>query len=502
MLDFGSSRKDDFNCLSLPVCSTSSAPVTTSILTNWWNPATGTFSTVTRQPFVLRTPPGVTFRQNCRLDTTRLWIYPNLRATAQARISPISGGGTHEAGIFHIVPHDFGSLDSYIGRLTISAGHSMGCEDGQTLETVARPPLIKNHGTRYRICGMLGRGSTSKAMLAMASFPDSAGQDYVAIKTFSILSILRRQRKRKSGTKSKKIIPTARSINTEVRCLQRLSESSNNRGFFTPLLAAFHDNEKVHVVMRMYPENLSDRLSLLERQGLRLAVETIRLYAAELLFALESLHTEHRTLHCDLKPRNILIAPSGHLCLADFGLSIHCFDGPEMRTFMVPKGGTPHYWPPECHDTDATHVNGIGLDTYALGRIFHEMFHGAQATHRLDGRAPEEILSATVSDRSAADLIREMISVNPAHRPPLSHLKNHPFFFRIDWEKFGARGYTPRYRPGPKPRLSNTNLSRTSALSRNSLDAEQLALGAEEFVRKLDFNYKCPESLQFDPLHI
>ncbi|KAJ6500876.1 hypothetical protein C8R45DRAFT_979410, partial [Mycena sanguinolenta] len=47
-------------------------------------------------------------------------------------------------------------------------------------------------------------------------------------------------------------------------------------------------------------------------------------------------HTEHRTLYCDLKHQNILIAPSGHLCLAEFSLSAHYFDGPEMCAFMAP----------------------------------------------------------------------------------------------------------------------------------------------------------------------
>ncbi|KAJ6509143.1 kinase-like domain-containing protein [Mycena vitilis] len=251
----------------------------------------------------------------------------------------------------------------------------------------------------------------------------------------------------------------------------------------------------------MYPETLWDRLDFLGRQGLRLTVETIRLYAAELIFAVESLHTEHRILHCDLKPRNILISPSGHLCLADFGLSIHCYDGPEMYSFMVPKTGTPYYWPPECYNANATHVNGVGLETYALGRIIHELFVGSAEGHPSDeGGTSTETSSPPVLDRYGADLIRQMTNVIPANRPPLSLLKNHDFFSGIDWCKVEGRAYRPRYRPGPSPKL-NPNPSSALPSSINSLDLEHLALGVEHFITQLDVDFSCSETVRFDPLH-
>ncbi|KAJ6567014.1 kinase-like domain-containing protein [Mycena capillaripes] len=352
-------------------------------------------------------------------------------------------------------------------------------------------------------------------MLALALYPGSREQSYVAVKTFNILSTSKSLQRRQGASvrrksKSRKAIPTARSINVEVQTLRRFSESPNNRGFFTPLLSAFHEQENVYLVMRMYPESLSDRLAFLDQQGLRLTFETIRFYAAELIFALESLHTEHRTLHCDLKPQNILIAP-GHLCLADFGLSIHCFDGPEMRAFMVPKNGTPYYWPPECYDADSTHVNGVGLDTYALGRIFYELFQGSGEVSyplmRLVSRAhsfghwgDDILFSANIPDRiGASDFIRQMISLNPGHRPSLSHLKNHDFFAGIDWHKVGAREYIPRYRPDPEPRLYNRNAGFNLPSSVNCLNSERL--GVEEFIAQLDFDYGCSENFRFDPLH-
>ena len=43
-------------------------------------------------------------------------------------------------------------------------------------------------------------------------------------------------------------------------------------------------------------------------------------YVAETLLGMHYLHTKH-ILHRDIKPSNVLIAESGHIKLADFGLS-------------------------------------------------------------------------------------------------------------------------------------------------------------------------------------
>jgi serine/threonine protein kinase len=46
-----------------------------------------------------------------------------------------------------------------------------------------------------------------------------------------------------------------------------------------------------------------------------------RVYAAELLLALEALHALN-ILHADLKSTNVFLTRSGHLLLGDFGLSV------------------------------------------------------------------------------------------------------------------------------------------------------------------------------------
>jgi serine/threonine protein kinase len=78
------------------------------------------------------------------------------------------------------------------------------------------------------------------------------------------------------------------------------------------------------------------------------------------------------TVHCDLKPSNILIADAGRVLVTDFGLA-HMLEGATSTTMI--GGGTPAYMAPE-------QVRGDELtkqtDIYALGVILFEMLTGGE----------------------------------------------------------------------------------------------------------------------------
>jgi serine/threonine protein kinase len=63
----------------------------------------------------------------------------------------------------------------------------------------------------------------------------------------------------------------------------------------------------------------------LVRRYTRLPNENAKFYAAEIVLAVEYLHT-HNIAHRDLKPENVLIDATGHIKLADFGFSKHITD--------------------------------------------------------------------------------------------------------------------------------------------------------------------------------
>lgn len=56
------------------------------------------------------------------------------------------------------------------------------------------------------------------------------------------------------------------------------------------------------------------------REEGKFKLDKTRLYAAEILLALECLH-QHNVIYRDLKPENVLLDEEGHIKLTDFGLS-------------------------------------------------------------------------------------------------------------------------------------------------------------------------------------
>ena len=74
-------------------------------------------------------------------------------------------------------------------------------------------------------------------------------------------------------------------------------------------------------------------------------------------------------IYRDLKPENILVGNSGHLKLADFGLSKSNVGNTYASTSFV---GTPAYLSP---DILRKNPYGKTLDWYGLGVILYEFLH-------------------------------------------------------------------------------------------------------------------------------
>jgi len=104
-----------------------------------------------------------------------------------------------------------------------------------------------------------------------------------------------------------------------------------NNPFIVPLKFSFQSPEKLYLVLAFV--NGGELFHHLQKEG-RFSVERSRFYAAELLCALECLHSLDviyrylvnscppvLTIPCsDLKPENIMLDFTGHIALCDFGL--------------------------------------------------------------------------------------------------------------------------------------------------------------------------------------
>jgi serine/threonine-protein kinase len=114
-----------------------------------------------------------------------------------------------------------------------------------------------------------------------------------------------------------------------------------------------------------------DTLRTLVRHG---GLEPARAHAiaVELAGALAAAH-EARVVHRDLKPENVIVTPSGHVKLVDFGIA-H-LEGPESARMTIPGMllGTPAYMAPEQLAGGSVTPR---TDIYSFGVVLQEMITG------------------------------------------------------------------------------------------------------------------------------
>ena len=103
---------------------------------------------------------------------------------------------------------------------------------------------------------------------------------------------------------------------------------------------------------------------------LRFSEKVAKFYFAEIVVALEYLHSQN-VFYRDLKPENILLDQEGHVRVADFGISrINFTEHDRSASFC----GSPEYMSPEM--LKSGHVHGRTVDYYALGALLYEMLTG------------------------------------------------------------------------------------------------------------------------------
>ncbi|MCP4784226.1 MAG: protein kinase [Fuerstiella sp.] len=168
--------------------------------------------------------------------------------------------------------------------------------------------------------------------------------------------------------------PTAVSrFRTEVRAASRLSH---------PNIVTVHDAEQagdMHLLVMEYVEGISlDRL--VEKRGplsSAKATEAVRSVA----LGLQHAH-EHRLVHRDIKPQNLITTPDNNVKILDFGLARFITMTPEESEPQESVGitaanlalGTPDYIAPE--QADNARSADIRADIYSLGCTFYFLLTG------------------------------------------------------------------------------------------------------------------------------
>ncbi|EXB25607.1 putative serine/threonine-protein kinase [Morus notabilis] len=237
--------------------------------------------------------------------------------------------------------------------------------------------------------------------------------------------------------------------------------------FVVRFFYSFTCRENLYLVMEYL--NGGDLYSLLRNLGC-LGEDVARVYIAEVVLALEYLHSRH-VVHRDLKPDNLLIAHDGHIKLTDFGLSkvglinstddlsgpavsgtsLMGEDEPELsvsehqreRRKKRSAVGTPDYLAPEILLGTG---HGATADWWSVGVILFELLVGIppfNAEHPqtifdniLNRNIPWPQVPEEMSPE-AHDLIDRLLTEDPNQRlgaGGASEVKRHVFFKDINWD--------------------------------------------------------------------
>jgi len=177
-----------------------------------------------------------------------------------------------------------------------------------------------------------------------------------------------------------------------------------------------------------------------------------KIYAAEVLLALEDLHRRD-IIFRDLKPENVVIDEEGHALLTDFGLSKEgVLDNVSAKSLC----GSIAYLAPEVLKRIG---HGKSIDWYLLGLLIYEMIVGIppyyssnrEQLYKNIQTAPLKLPVSLSAD--VKTLIIGLLNRNPTKRLGSGkgdsiEIKMHPWFSSIDWDLAMKRGLKP-----PKPTL-------------------------------------------------
>lgn len=249
--------------------------------------------------------------------------------------------------------------------------------------------------------------------------------------------------------------------------------SSSRHPFIVPLHFAFQTTKHLALVLEFCP---GGNLAQLIARHRKLKEPLARLYAAEILLALEHLH-EQNILYRDLKPANVVLDIKGHAMLTDFGLSKEGVSGQGAQSFC----GSVAYLAPEMLRRRG---HGHTVDIYGLGVILYEMLTGhppywaqeKEQIFRNIERASLEIPSTYQGSPEAVSLIEELMEKAPTKRlgsVKTSDVRGHPFFNGVDWSEVLQKDFIPL--PRVHKRLTHLQESRQECLNPLSLDPEHLS---------------------------
>uniref|UniRef100_A0A671NPH0 Serine/threonine-protein kinase PLK4 n=1 Tax=Sinocyclocheilus anshuiensis TaxID=1608454 RepID=A0A671NPH0_9TELE len=186
----------------------------------------------------------------------------------------------------------------------------------------------------------------------------------------------------------------------------------------------FEDSNYVYLVLEMCHNGEMSRY--LKERKKPFTEEEARHFMHQIVKGMLYLHT-HGIMHRDLTLSNLLLTTSMNIKIADFGLATQLKLPSEKHFTMC---GTPNYISPEVATRSA---HGLESDVWSLGCMFYAFltsrppFDTDTVKHTLNKVVLGEYQMPTHISAEAQDLIQQLLQKNPALRPSLSVVLDHPF---------------------------------------------------------------------------
>lgn len=174
------------------------------------------------------------------------------------------------------------------------------------------------------------------------------------------------------------------------------------------VLEVFDENNTTYYVMEYVDGETIDEY--IKSKGHLSESESLKI-TQDVCAALSYMH-EHKMLHLDLKPKNIMRNSEGHIFLIDFGLAKQYTEDGEPESSTSLGLGTPGYAPIEQAHYKNDGAFPVTLDIYALGASLYKMLTGKTPPDSSlvlnDGLPLSQLNSAGVSEGTIAIVEKAM----------------------------------------------------------------------------------------------
>lgn len=183
-----------------------------------------------------------------------------------------------------------------------------------------------------------------------------------------------------------------------------------------------------------------------------------RFYFAGIALGVDFLHRQG-LLHCDLKPDNILLCPSGYPVLTDFGIvrKIETLEEDPLEWYVL---GTSPYMCPEMHEeckADPPRCSPTIIDWWAIGCTLFQTIVGHSPfdpkhddsdsiVRRIVNRQFVRSISSLPLGPNGKDLLYRLLHEDPfkrigANGNGIEEIQEHPWMENIEWDRLSRREY-------------------------------------------------------------